>query len=106
MSAQHTPGPWLCTKAKHGVDVGHYVIATVADDRGDRCLIIHAEVADDSQVEANAHLMTTAPDLLLAAMRYLNALDVWDGSNKADRHTERMEGELRAAVAKARGEQQ
>ena len=58
------------------------------------------------RLEATAHLMAGAPDLLLAAMRYLNALDVWDGSNKADRHTERMEGELRAAVAKARGEQQ
>ena len=54
------------------------------------------------RLEATAHLMAGAPDLLLAAMRYLNALDVWDGSNKADRHTERMEGELRAAVAKAR----
>lgn len=106
MSAQYTPGPWLCTKAKHGVDAGHYVIATVADDRGDRCLIIHAEVGDDSQVETNAHLMTTAPDLLLTAMRYLNALDTWDGSRKAERHTERMEAELRAAVAKAKGEQQ
>ena len=81
------------------------MIATVADDRGDRCLIIHAEVGDDSQVEANAHLMATAPDLLLATMRYLNALDIWDGSRKAERHTERMEAELRAAVAKAKGEQ-
>ncbi|MCD0496901.1 hypothetical protein LP085_08590 [Achromobacter sp. MY14] len=106
MSAQHTPGPWLCTKAKHGVDADHYVIATLADDRGDRCLIIHAEVGDDSQVEANAHLLVGAPNLLQAAQRYLNALDTWDGSGKAERHTKRMEHDLRAAVAKAKGEQQ
>ncbi|MGE8688595.1 MAG: hypothetical protein ACN6PJ_15740 [Achromobacter sp.] len=94
MSAQHTPGPWLCTKAKHGVDAGHYVIATVADDRGDRCLIIHAEVGDDSQVEGNVNLVLAAQDLLAVAEAAL-----WedDGLHCADA--------LRAAIAKAKGEQ-
>lgn len=106
MTAQHTPGPWFCTKAKHGIDGGHFQIATIGDSRGDRSLIIHAEAGDDAQTDANAHALLALPDLLRAATRYLNALDVWDGSGKADRHIKRMEHELRAAVAKAKGEQQ
>ena len=103
MTAKHTPGPW---RHQPGRDSGPpYVIR---GSEGGFALIVWRMEDDERspRLEATAHLMAGAPDLLLAAMRYLNALDVWDGSNKADRHTERMEGELRAAVAKARGEQQ
>jgi hypothetical protein len=105
MTTKHTPGPWSVTKAKHGVEMSQYVVAMVAPDRNDRALVVHAEQGDDAQGDANARLIATAPELLLEAMRYLNALDTWDGSNKADRHTKRMEMGLRAAIAKARGAQ-
>lgn len=101
MSAQHTPGPWLCTKAKHGVDAGHYVIATVADDRGDRCLIIHAEVGDDGQGDANARLIAAAPALLEA----LEALLGMDVAYQRGRRVEAAVAVGRAAISKAKGEQ-
>lgn len=67
MTTKHTPGPWFCTKAKHGVDGGHYAIAVIGDDRGDRALVIHAAAGDDRQAEGNAQLFLAAPALLNVA---------------------------------------
>lgn len=120
MSASHTPGPWLCTKAKHGVDADHYVIASVADDRGDRCLIIHAEVGDDGQGDANARLIAAAPELLEALEKraQVEAAYAQLALSDADPDTrecllqqiEEAEDEAkdvaRAAIAKAKGGQQ
>ena len=44
---------------------------------------------------------TAMHELTQAVGKYLNALDTWDGSRKAERHTERCETDLRAAYAKA-----
>lgn len=111
MSAQPLKGPWTI-----GLDPvpfeqmvgsqGSWAELSSPEHGGFALVVWRME--DDEQsprLEATAHLMAAAPVLLLATMRYLNALDAWDGSNKADRHTERMEAELRAAVAIAKGEQ-
>jgi len=63
---EHTPAPWFATKDKHGIDGGHYVIAVVAPERGDRQLVIHAEDGNDSQGDSNAQLFTAAPKMLKA----------------------------------------
>ncbi|CAB3905632.1 hypothetical protein LMG2828_04733 [Achromobacter piechaudii] len=98
MTTKHTQGPWR---------IGKFYGAVVADTPVNAGL-------DNEHVEAygghliaesiavcNRPLIAAAPELLMAAMRYLNALDTWDGSRKAERHTERMEADLRAAIAKA-----
>ncbi len=55
--------------------------------------------------ERQAGHETVMHELMLAVGKYLNALDTWDGSRKAERHTERCEAEMRSAYAKAQGEQ-
>lgn len=41
--SQHTPGPWLATKSKHGIDDGNHVIAVLNPEAGDRAILIHSE---------------------------------------------------------------
>lgn len=67
METKHTLGPWFVTKAKHGIDMGHRVIAVVGEDRGDRALIIHAAGGNDIQDDDNANLIAAASDLLNVA---------------------------------------
>lgn len=66
MTTKHTPGQWRITKAKAGVSMGDYVVAIVADERGDRALLIHAEQGSEAEGDANAYLIGAAPELLKA----------------------------------------
>lgn len=52
MIAQHTKEPWAVSKAKHMG--GEYQIAVIAESRGDRSLVIHAEQGNEDQDDANA----------------------------------------------------
>lgn len=102
MTTKHTPGPWSVTKAKHGVDMSHYVVALATPDRNDRALVVHAEQGDDGQGDANARLIAAAPELLEALEWALRAMEA--------RNPLWAEGErfvaARATIAKAKGEQQ
>ncbi|CAB3928948.1 hypothetical protein [Achromobacter deleyi] len=103
MTTKHTPGPWRIGKC-HGAVVAEVPVHAGLDN--DHVEAYGGHLIAESIAVCNRPLIAAAPELLLAAARYLNALDTWDGSRKAERHTERMESELRAAVAKAKGEQQ
>jgi hypothetical protein len=69
-----TPGPWEVTKAKHGIDGGHYEVAVVACERDDRSLVIHAEQGDDSQGDANAKAIAAVPKMVEALLSARKAL--------------------------------
>lgn len=81
MSAKHTPGPWLIVKNKYGEisihvpgDIGHFEIASeiggeVFKDKDGR-------FTDTSRIEANAHLIAAAPELLTELKGLVNLLDV------------------------------
>ena len=59
----HTPGPWAANRFKHGaplVEGGGHEIARVAYWSGSE---------NASEVDANAHLIAAAPDLLAALHR-------------------------------------
>jgi hypothetical protein len=86
MNWKHTPGPWFLSKSKH--IGGEHVVAMLAEDKGDRSLVVHAQHGDPIQDEANAHLIAAAPELLKALdlaleywahrqQRYSNRLPVW-----------------------------
>ena len=86
MNTKHTPGPWFVSKSKH--IGGEHVVAVLADDRGDRSLVVHAQHGDQDQDDANACLISAAPELLKALdlaleywahrqQRYRNRLPAW-----------------------------
>lgn len=81
MNAQHTPGPWIVIRANGRVDV----IAT--DDPRHSFASAVCEIAEDDDrqgdgvAEANARLITAAPELF-AALQQIERL-----SREADRST-------------------
>jgi hypothetical protein len=90
MSTKHTPGPWavLSDTGAVGVAVGEWkMTASVYGD--------HPECEPDERLAANARLIAAAPDLLDIAETI--ALDSTSPHQWID--------ELRAAIAKATGEQ-
>ena len=83
-----TPGPWVKTFDKIFIMANGLRIATVADQYGR---------------EANATLIAAAPDLLAAAE---DVVARWDTPTWKDAEpTAAVIGKLRAAIAKAKGEQ-
>ncbi|CUI86160.1 hypothetical protein [Achromobacter sp. 2789STDY5608621] len=112
MTTKHTPGQWRITKAKAGVSMGDYVVAIVADERGDRALLIHAEQGSEAEGDANAYLIGAAPELLKAgeeaagslsaAMEIMTRL----GYGRTANVMQAYHDALVAAIAKAKGEQQ
>lgn len=103
-AAKHTQGPWLVTKNKHGT-CGH-LVAVVAEDRGDRALMIEAPDGDDSQAEANANLIVAAPDQNEALVEFDAAFAEFDPESRESRYRMRRAViKARAAIAKATGGQ-
>lgn len=105
--AQHTPGPW----ASNGCGVTAWT-GPAHDDAGNRlekncrCIAIaHPNpAADDGSMAANARLIASAPDLLIA----LEDFDNWFCGFDPDDQASRMAGRkvvirAREAIAKARG---
>ena len=90
MSAQYTPGPWV-------VDYSHpdWVEGTTiwAND----VVIAHAVADQHHQTEANARLISAAPDLLAALRIAEDALDMYSGGQSSDLAA------IRAAIDKAMG---
>ena len=89
MNTKHTPGPWTIDgkNIKHYTDNGFTKVARVGD---------YMAARND---EANARLIAAAPELLEAAIAYVQADK--DGNNTRSRIAMKQ---LRAAIAKATGE--
>jgi hypothetical protein len=103
----HTPGPWGSSKVLRGAVVGRH---------GSSAGLVLAQVTEfvpkyRAESEANARLISAAPELLEALLAILGPLNVCS-DNKHVRDEEVLPlditmGELRAAraaIAKARGE--
>lgn len=88
---KHTKGPWVCVP-KDGSDgwTGIY-----KEDKEGR------ELLADVHLEANAHLITTAPEMLEALELALNCLENLPAKCTAERYAIEK---LKAAIKKARGE--
>ena len=87
--SDHTPGPWVIAVTEWD---GQHNIKVIASEAS--CDHI-AEVIDD----ADARLITAAPELLTAAILIVDA-----AVTDADDDWERALGITRGAIAKARGE--
>lgn len=97
MEHKHTPGPWEIHRTSHlNIYIGH------SHDRPNRTPGYFAEVRrftnDQTQIEANALLISRAPDLLGALMLIASAKERGFGIDYAI-------GCANAAIAKATGEQ-
>lgn len=107
MTTQHTPGPWhwdgsyarrdnsRIIKVVNGPASGNWVAAALDFNRDDR----------DDEVNANAHLIAAAPDLLASCQFAL------DWVNRIGEHAPIQFGgeaevaaQLRASIAKAEGQ--
>jgi hypothetical protein len=92
----HTPGPWEVS--------GYHVYAEVGDLRRDgydlHCVVDRTDGRTNEEADANARLISAAPDLL----RLLKELQpiLWNDGPlvKAYRH---LAGGIEAAIAKAEG---
>ena len=90
----HTPGPWAADP----------VTLMVTSERGLVCVVedrVHADYDNSAEIEANARLIASAPDLLAICLE----LDQWE------RDPDKYGGDLaelaikaRAAIRKATGE--
>lgn len=109
MTTKHTPGPWVVTKAKHGVDMNHHIVALVAPDRDDRALVVHTPHGSDAQADANVRLIAAAPELLEALEAVVAEWDALYPFFPTEAKIEDAEFSgfqmARAAIAKARGAQ-
>ena len=95
MSA-HTPGPW-----GHGVNPRHIL---AGDDEVARAIALGTHRLEEAK--ANAALIAAAPDLLAACEKALAAFDVPCGRldiGQSMAQTYALD-DLRAAIAKAKGE--
>jgi len=90
--SSHTPGPWTTKK----IDTGVYDVCRVGNDGlRTRVCRLHAsqiEPEHGGDVEANAHLIASAPDLLSALERLAHPMADDDDLDFA-----------RAIIAKAKG---
>ena len=109
--AKHTPGPWLIAKTDAA-----FVYAL--NDSGYNRFWAHViggnlrrgESTTKVETEANARLIASAPDLLDALIKYMNAIDMFDlaskdGINYHGAIGNRLAAEeiAREAIAKATG---
>lgn len=100
--SEHTPGPWE-TYAGHVYAPGENGanICSVSEPRATsdvRYTPLRLDSPDLAEAHANARLLASAPDLLAACCDALRYLEV---EGHGGWH---MAGQLRAAIAKARGE--
>lgn len=106
--AEHTPGPWTVNPWQARVDCG------VIDPDGDLLPVCQmlwpTDYRSEPETLANALLIAAAPDLLAAAKRSLQG---WDNAIELaiilpqHRNTATiLADELRAAIAKATGQQE
>jgi len=111
--SKHTPGPWeVYHNGYHdtwSVEGGGDIVADLwrlAEETHNR----HPHFEDDC--EANARLISAAPDLLQACEGAMRIIDLWSPPHPPSREHEReywalavMRDRFIAAIAKAKGEQ-
>ena len=104
---KHTPGPWIGAGPSFGDPLPRYTTEIVTDweDEDDQrpviCTLPFRHY--DHENEANARLIAAAPELLEAAEAIVAR---WDSPLWKDQpHTGTFIDQLRAAIAKAKGEQ-
>ena len=97
MIGAHTPGPWVID---HRRDWDKEIGIRQSGNGWHRfaCQVDYDD-CDPCTAEANANLVAAAPDLLAAAEKLMRAADEGDADLGMDAHDE-----LRAAIAKARGQ--
>ena len=100
--SKHTPGPWSLDLENIGADIKNHVTVD-APSHGSLANVVWVmddDVLEDKnspECEANARLITAAPDLLAA----LKVLQIWCGlDEKSDTW---INSGARAAIAKAEG---
>ena len=100
--SKHTPGPWFAAQPDHCN--GWWIVS--ADEEGFDCI---DDSGDGGFSEANARLISAAPDLLKA----LEEADEWIGeyisqmrSYTVSDKAKEFRKKLHSAIAKATGEQQ
>lgn len=103
MAAKHTPGPWEACEPGDYSDYGGDSIVVLGNDM--RITVVQGSRQEDL---ANARLIAAAPELLAAAKNfdaYEKAVEAGDDIDAMCIYaaTSRM---MRAAIAKATGEQQ
>lgn len=103
--SQHTPGPWEWV----GTAEGWYKVGGV--EAADGSTVMHfgddeAYYPTEGQPPGNAdrHLILAAPDLLAACERMLADLKERQETKMCSRASWEQEADLRAAIAKAKGE--
>lgn len=102
----HTAGPWESQTVTIAGDSLHDIKTGFGIYAGDDCIcdLMNGEGWTDKEVEANAQLISAAPDLLEALQ---NALNVLAGLATGDLETINRDSnaikQARAAIAKARG---
>lgn len=70
--SQHTPGPW------HLVQFDDESVSIIIGPSGDdRICEMHSNTEPESEKDANARLIASAPDLLAALKDERDALQVW-----------------------------
>jgi hypothetical protein len=90
---KHTPGPWKPRKSSYRIEgVEDTWCIDWSPDQEEVAEIVHGE--------ANAHLIAAAPDLLAACELALNGIELSNGVP----YSEDVITELRAAIARAKGE--
>jgi hypothetical protein len=90
----HTPGPWQCERL---LDNKGRPYATYYKAHIDVGVCMVWAPPGKAEQEANARLISAAPDLLDACKQYLNAMERYGHPDKTDRL-------MRAAIEKATGE--
>jgi hypothetical protein len=113
----YTPGPWACTTRQGSWD---WVVYKADDPNIEICQLFHDGTEFNDLGEANANLISAAPDLYATAAHLLDMIDAQerertptpkresnDDANSRDER-DQVFGDaverLRAALAKARGE--
>lgn len=111
MTAKHTPGPWYALRGQRNISIRHKTgdkllpMVNVASVRG-----YFPTDCPYGSSEANARLIAAAPELLEAAKLVLEWYEAEDNHSGTDFY-QRMqmcrdsEDAIRAAIAKATGEQ-
>lgn len=95
MTDKHTPGPWHIRKIERSGIVGFTV--DTKDSEIEICEIYPKPQSQVAVKQANARLISAAPDLLVALENLLSARPYEESMVPAI-------NEARAAIAKARGE--
>ena len=101
MGIKHTPGPWVARKTGGAGWPGQIGWAIDFNE-------IQEQVVDFVYEEADAHLIAAAPELLEALSDALADFDNWAAheDNYPHEHLVAWAEKARAAIAKAKGEEQ